>query len=47
VKPAGSPIAARNAVAVGAMGHYSARHGNIPMDIPPVPDYILQYFGEA
>ena len=43
-KPAVSPIAARNAVAVGVMGHYSARHGNIPMEIPPVKDSIASYF---
>ena len=47
VRPAVSPIAARNAVAVGALGHYSARHGNVPMDIPPVPEHIRQFFGEA
>lgn len=44
VKPAVSPIAARNAVAVGVMGHYSARHGNVPMDIPPVSEDALRYF---
>ena len=47
VKPAVSPIAARNAVAVGVLGHYSARHGNVPMDVPPIPEHIRQYFGEA
>ncbi|MBQ6925516.1 MAG: Gfo/Idh/MocA family oxidoreductase [Kiritimatiellae bacterium] len=47
VRPAVSPIAARNAVAVGVLGHYSARHGNVPMDIPPVPEHIRQFFGEA
>ena len=39
-----SPIDARNAVAAGAMGHYSMRHGSIPCDIPPVPDEWKEYF---
>ena len=45
VKPAVSPVAARNAVAVGVMGHISARNGNVPKDIPPLPQDILDYFG--
>ena len=45
VPPSISPLAARNAVAVGAMGHYSARHGNIPMDVPPPSPELVKYFG--
>ena len=43
-KPNVSPIAARYAVAAGAMGHYSMRNGNIPQDIAPLPQEILDYF---
>ena len=47
VRPAVSPIDARNAVATGVMGHLSARNGNVPMDVPPVPEHILRYFQEG
>lgn len=46
IPPNVSPIAARNAVAVGVMGHISARNGNMPQDIPPISQDILDYFGE-
>ena len=39
-----SPIAARNAVAVGVLGHESMRNGCIPKDIPPLSNDILEYF---
>lgn len=45
IRPGVSPVAARNAVAVGAMGHHSARNGNMPMDIPPVPQRFVDFFG--
>jgi predicted dehydrogenase len=44
VKTNTSPIAARNSVAAGVMGHESMRSGNIPKDIPELPDYLLEYF---
>lgn len=44
VKPSVSPIAARNAVAVGVLGHRSARNGNVPFDVPPVREDISAYF---
>lgn len=37
-KPLTDPVAARNAVAVGVLGHKSARNGSIPFDIPPPPE---------
>ena len=43
-KPDVSPVDARNAVAAGCMGHYSMRHGSIPCDVPPVPEYLREYF---
>ena len=42
--PVVSPVAARNAVAAGALAHYSMRHGNIPMDIPPLRPELVEYF---
>lgn len=39
-----SPIAARNAVAVGVLGHYSMRHGCGCQDIPSLPKEIVEYF---
>ncbi len=43
-QPAVSPVAARNAVAAGVMGHRSMRNGNIPMDIPPLREELIRYF---
>jgi len=43
-RPNTIPIAARNAVAVGVLGHYSMRHGCLPQDIPPVPEGLIRYF---
>lgn len=39
-----SPIAARNSVATGVLGHYSMRNGNIPQDIPPLDEEVIRYF---
>lgn len=43
-KPNVSPIAARNSVAAGVLGHYSMRNGNIPQDIPALPQDVIDYF---
>jgi predicted dehydrogenase len=43
-KPNVSPVAARNAVAVGVLGHYSMRNGNNPQNIPQLPQNIIDYF---
>ena len=45
--PVVSPVAARNAVAAGALAHYSMRHGNIPMDIPGLRPELLAYFANG
>ena len=39
-----SPIAARNSVAAGCMAAWSLRHGGKPVDIPPLPKKIIDYF---
>ncbi len=39
-----SPVAARNSVAAGCMAAASLRHGGKPMDIPPLPKKIADYF---
>ncbi|MCJ7796611.1 MAG: gfo/Idh/MocA family oxidoreductase, partial [Thermoleophilia bacterium] len=39
-----SPIAARYAVAAGYLATESLRSGSIPMDVPPVPDHLVEYF---
>ncbi|MDD5699150.1 MAG: Gfo/Idh/MocA family oxidoreductase [Victivallaceae bacterium] len=44
VKTNTSPVAARNAVAAGVLGHQSMRHGNAPQDVPELPPYLLDYF---
>ena len=44
VKPATSPLAARNAIAAGVAGHISMRNGNMPQSIPPVPEEWVRYF---
>ena len=43
-KPAVSPVAARYAVATGCQGQYSIRNGNVPMDVPELPQEIIEYF---
>lgn len=44
VKTNTSPIAARNSVAAGVLGHKSMRNGCEPQAIPPVPKELLKYF---
>ncbi len=39
-----SPIAARNAVAVGVMAHKSMRSNCGLQEIPPIPQYLIDYF---
>ncbi|MFP7834272.1 Gfo/Idh/MocA family protein [Marisediminicola sp. LYQ134] len=39
-----SPLAAREAVAVGALAAASLRQGSVPVDIPPLPDHVSDYF---
>jgi len=47
VAPNTSPVAARQAVAAGALGHESMRHGNVPKDVPPLPDHIVEHFNHG
>lgn len=42
--PATSPVDARNAVAAGCGGHYSMRHGCVPVEIPPLREELVAYF---
>ena len=42
--PSVSPVAARNAVAAGVLGHYSMRNGNIPADVPELREELIRYF---
>ena len=39
-----TPLAARNAVAAGCLGHQSMRNGNIPLDVPEVCKEWQDYF---
>ena len=39
-----SPVAARYSVAAGCLAAHSLRHGNVPMDVPPVPPEIVAHF---
>ncbi len=39
-----SPTAARQAVAAGVLGHESARNGNVPREIPGIPQEWIDYF---
>ncbi|MCD4823303.1 MAG: Gfo/Idh/MocA family oxidoreductase [Phycisphaerae bacterium] len=41
-----SPVAARNSVAAGVMATESLRNGSTPMEIPKLPDDILEYFNK-
>ncbi len=47
VVPSVSPVAARNAVAAGVLGHQSMRNGNIPQDIPPLREELIRYFSSG
>jgi len=44
ITPNTSPLAARNAVAAGILGHESMRNGSIPKVVPPVPAHMAEYF---
>ncbi|WP_033372550.1 Gfo/Idh/MocA family protein [Glaciibacter superstes] len=39
-----SPVAAREAVATGALAADSLRHGSVPRDVPPLPADLIAYF---
>lgn len=39
-----SPLAARAAVAAGALAAHSLRNGSAPQDVPPVADGVRAYF---
>ena len=39
-----SPIAARNSVAVGVLAHESMRSDGGLREVPPVPEYLINYF---
>jgi predicted dehydrogenase len=39
-----SPLAARFSVAAGCQAAYSLRNGNIPVDVPPLPEGVAAYF---
>ncbi len=39
-----NPIAARNSVATGVLGHESMRNGNTPREVPPLPADLIEYF---
>ncbi len=42
--PNTSPVAARDAVAAGVLGHESMRNGNMPYDIPQLDPELIRYF---
>jgi predicted dehydrogenase len=44
VLPSLSPVAARAAVAAGALAAESLRDGSSPRDVPPLPDAVLDHF---
>ncbi len=39
-----SPVEARNSVAAGCAAAHSLRNGNVPVDIPPLPDDTVAHF---
>ena len=39
-----SPLAARDAVAAGVLGHQSMRNGNMPQEVPPLAPELEAYF---
>lgn len=43
-RPSTSPLAARNAVAVGALGHYSMRNGCNSQQIPSLSPEMVEFF---
>ncbi|MET3637956.1 MULTISPECIES: Gfo/Idh/MocA family protein [Curtobacterium] len=42
-----SPIAARMAVAAGALATRSLRNGSVPLDVPPLPEATIRHFAAA
>lgn len=42
-----SPVAARDAVAVGVLGHASMRTGSVPHEIPPLAPDLIEYFANG
>ncbi len=42
-----SPVAARNAVAAGVLGHLSMRTGCNRQDVPPLPKKLIEYFANG
>ena len=42
-----SPVAAREAVAAGALAAASLRSGSTPVDVPPLPEDLLAYFART
>jgi predicted dehydrogenase len=42
-----SPLAAREAVAAGALAAESLRNGSRPIDVPALPAYVVQHFSTA
>jgi len=42
-----SPVAAREAVAAGCAATESLRGGGVPVQIPPLPENLVQYFAEG
>ncbi|MDD2711227.1 MAG: Gfo/Idh/MocA family oxidoreductase [Verrucomicrobiae bacterium] len=47
IKTNTSPVAARNSVAVGVMGHRSMRNGCAPQRIPELPKDLVRYFANG
>ena len=45
--PNTSPVAARSAVAAGALGHRSMREGCMPYEIPPIDPKLVAYFANG
>lgn len=41
-----SPVAARYSVAAGCLATQSLRNGGVPLDVPPVPKKIVDYFNK-
>jgi hypothetical protein len=42
-----SPIAARAAVAAGALATRSLRNGSVPIDVPPLPAETIAHFARS
>ncbi|RCG29363.1 gfo/Idh/MocA family oxidoreductase [Sphaerisporangium album] len=42
-----SPVAARDSVAAGLLATESLRNGSVPLDVPPLPAELVEYFGNG